>query len=189
ARRIAPGEAGFFRRDTWRRAMNHSREPWRMRELFAPPPAAGSSGAARTQPLLTDGRSVRDDLLGRWPEADERDKAQATLRVMRNADLLSRIEGDAHPLPVALLVSTVHLTVGRIDLLPGERSDWSRHAGDESLYVAAGVLHVRAREGWFEPHPGGGCYPPAGTEHEDHNAGREPARFVFGVAPTDRPPA
>src|SRR2546423_811747 len=80
-----------------------------------------SVAAAGPQPPLTDGRYVRDDLLGRWPEAEERERAQATIRVIREADLLWRIEGDAHPLPVALLVSTVHLTVGRITLLPGER--------------------------------------------------------------------
>jgi quercetin dioxygenase-like cupin family protein len=191
-RRIGPGEAGFFRRDIWRHAMNHSQEPLRVLELFAPP-ATGSSGAyAKTQPLLTDGRYVRDDLLGRWPEAEEREQTQATIRVIRETDLLWRIEGDAHPLPVALLVSTVHLTVGRIELLPGERSDWSRHAGDESLYVTDGVLHVRARGdrggGWFELHPDDGCFLPAGTEHEYHNVGGDPARFVFGVAPTDLSP-
>ncbi|HEU5432685.1 MAG TPA: cupin domain-containing protein, partial [Thermomicrobiales bacterium] len=138
-RRIGPGEAGFFRRDTWHHAMNHSQEPLRVLELFAPPPATGSSGAyARTQPLLTGGRYIRDDLLGRWPEAEERERTQATIRVIREIDLLWRIEGDAHPRPVALLVSTVHLTVGRIALLPGERTDWTRHAGDESLYVTDG---------------------------------------------------
>ena len=163
-----------------------------MLELFAPPPATGASGAyAQAQPLLTDGRYVRDDLLGRWPEAEERERAQATIRVIRPADLLWRIEGREHPLPVGILVSTVHLTVGRIDLLPGERSDWSRHAGDESLYVTEGVLHIHARGdrggGWFEIHAGDGCYLPAGTEHEYHNVGNAPARFVFGVAPTYLP--
>jgi quercetin dioxygenase-like cupin family protein len=190
-RRIAPGEAGFFRRDTWHHAMNHSQEPLRVLELFAPPPATGSSGAyARTQPLLTDGRYVRDDLLGRWPEAEERERTQATIRVIREADFLWRIEGRDHQTPVAVLVSTVHLTVGRVDLLPGERTDWSRHAGDESLYVIDGALHVRTRgerAGWFELRPGDGFYLPADTDHEYRNLGPDPVRFVFGVAPTYRP--
>ena len=43
--KVLPGEAAFFRRDTWHHVFNHSSEPLRVLELFAPPPAQGASGA------------------------------------------------------------------------------------------------------------------------------------------------
>ena len=45
-----PGEAVFFRRDTWHHAMSAGTEPLRVLEYFAPPPSQGTSGAyARTR--------------------------------------------------------------------------------------------------------------------------------------------
>src|SRR5215218_4680948 len=43
--RLEPGEAAFFRRDTWHHAFNYSTEPLRVLEFFAPPPSQGTSGA------------------------------------------------------------------------------------------------------------------------------------------------
>ncbi len=51
---VRRGEAAFFRRDTWHHAFAHGREPLRVLELFAPPPARGTSGAyAQSKPPLT----------------------------------------------------------------------------------------------------------------------------------------
>ena len=50
--RAEPGESVFFRRDTWHHGFSYGDEPLRVLELFAPPPATGTSGAyARTRPV------------------------------------------------------------------------------------------------------------------------------------------
>lgn len=186
--RARPGEACFFRRDTWHHAWNDDAEPLRVLEFFAPPPAQGTSGRyAQTKPNLTAPRYGRDDLLGAWPMAREQAQATATISVVREADLLWRLEGHETPTPVALLVATEHLTVGRIRLLPGQATEWQVHGGDEGLYVTGGVLHVRADcdtgPSWLELQPGDGAYLPRGARHQYHNLGGEPAAFYFGVAP------
>ena len=63
--RIETGESVFFRRDTWHHAFAHGAGPLRVLELFAPPPATGSSGAySRTRPYLEESRYADDGLLG-----------------------------------------------------------------------------------------------------------------------------
>ena len=53
--RAEPGESVFFRRDTWHHGFSYGDEPLRVLELFAPPPATGTSGAyARTRPYLDE---------------------------------------------------------------------------------------------------------------------------------------
>ena len=86
----------------------------------------------------------------------------------------------------ALLVSTEHLTVGRIDLLPGQRSDVECHGGDEAIYVLSGTVHrssarrIGRRAGWSFGERDG-CYLPAGTPHQYYNIGGD-----AGVAPVRR---
>lgn len=186
--RALPGEAAFFRRDTWHHALNDSTEPLRVLELFAPPPATGASGAyARQQPFLQTARYTQDEWIERWPAAQEEARREATLRVLREADVLWRLEGREHPTPVGILVSTEHLTAGKLCLLPGQQTDVHSHGGDESLYVVEGILHLRVPEHaggrWFELGPGDGFYVPKGEPHQYYNIGAQPATAVFGVAP------
>ncbi len=204
--RALPGEAAFFRRDTWHHALNHSTEPLRVLELFAPPPSTGASGTyARQQRYLETVSYTRDELLERWPDAQPEARDAATLRVVRDADVLWRLEGREHPALVGILVSTEHLTAGKLELLPGQQTDVHVHGGDESLYVIDGTLNVRVPEGpstlgdagssaqpgrpqyngprWFELSPGDGFYVPQGTPHQYYNIGAQPVTVVFGVAP------
>ncbi len=184
--RVLPGEAAFFRRDTWHNAVNASDETLRVIEYFAPPPSQGTSGAySRTRPYLARPRYAADDLLGQWPMQQHEISARQTMRVIRDADLLWRLEGEAELLPVGLLCATEHLTVGRIDLLPGQRSAIETHAGDECLYLVEGTINVRLPEqgGWHELKPGDGFYLPLGCPHQYFNTGDRPARLIFGVAP------
>ncbi|MEZ4659678.1 MAG: cupin domain-containing protein [Caldilineaceae bacterium] len=114
--RVQPGEAAFFRRDTWHHVLNYSGEPLRVLEFFAPPPSQGASGAyARQQPLLTETRYLCEEAVGRWPMERREIEAAATLHVVREADLLWQlIPGEPHETLVGLLVSTEHLTVGKM---------------------------------------------------------------------------
>lgn len=194
AQRLEPGEAAFFRRDTWHHAYNQSTRPLRVLEFFAPPPSQGTSGTyARAQPLLERSRYGLDDVLGRWPAETAAIAANQTIHPIRAADLVWRLSGDVNPIPVGVLVSTEHLTVGRIDLLPGQRSDIESHAGDEGLYVLTGEVHVRPYDdsgpGWLQLAAGDGCYLPAGTPHQYYNIGGATASFLFGVAPSYAPGA
>ncbi len=186
--RVLPGEAVFFRRDTWHHALSVGVEPLRVLEYFAPPPSQGTSGAyARTKPYLTNSRYTQDQWIGRWPIDRAEVQASFGMQMVRDMDLLWRMEGQEHPVPVGLLASTEHLTVGKIYLLPGQHTDVQVHAGDESLYLLEGTLNVRLPEHqgtrWFELKPQDGFYIPQGEPHQYYNTGDRPATLIFGVAP------
>ncbi len=187
--RLLPGEAAFFRRDTWHHAFNHSTEPLRVLELFAPPPAQGTSGAyARTKPNLAVSKYIQEEWLGNWPMALTEARRKFTIQIVREQDILWGLEGQTQQVLVGLLAATEHLTVGKIQLLPGQKSDVQLHQGDESLYLLEGHLHVRIPENdgqrWFELKPGDGFYIPQGAPHQYYNISGRPVSFLFGVAPS-----
>ena len=53
--------------------------------------------------------------------------------MMRDSDLVWRLEGQAQQTLIGLYAATEHLTVGRLSLLPGQSSSIERHGGDERL--------------------------------------------------------
>lgn len=193
--RARPGEAIFFRRDTWHHGFNYGAQPLRVLEFFAPPPLKGTSGAyARTKTNLTELKYAQDELIGNFNPLELARRSETpnqlyrpTLKLLREDDVLWRLEGKESQVLVGILFSTEHLTVGRIDLLPGQNSEPQCHGGDESLYVTEGSLHVRLPDfdgpGWFELNPGDGFYIPEGVAHQYYNISDKPARLVFGVAP------
>jgi len=192
--RVLPGEAAFFRRDTWHHAFNQSAEPLRVLELFAPPPSQGTSGAyARSKPNLTNAQHTQDQWLGRWPMARAEAQGVHTIQVLRESDVMWRLEGADQKTLVGVWISTEHLTVGQIELLPGQHSDMHAHGGDESLYLLAGTLHVRVPanggQSWFELSPRDGFYVPQGVPHQYYNVSAEPVRVMFAVAPCYLPEA
>jgi quercetin dioxygenase-like cupin family protein len=186
--RLLPGEAAFFRRDTWHHAFNHSTEPLRVLELFAPPPAKGTSGAyARTRPNLTAPKYGQDQWMGQWPLSQTNARSSFTIQTVREADYLWRMEGQNQQALVGILAATEHLTVGKLSLMPGQHTEVQTHGGDESLYLLDGVLNMRLPENegprWFELKPGDGFYLPEGTPHQYYNVSDRPVSFIFGVAP------
>lgn len=185
---VRAGESVFFRRDTWHHGHNFSTEPLRVLEYFAPPPLQGTSRKyAQTKSNLTQIVGVQDQWLGRWPAARAESDAEATLRVLRDADAVARLEGPRQELLVEIFVSTEHLTAGRMTLLPGRRTAPRTYRGDLSLYVEEGELFVRAGTEpdfhVFEIGPRDGFYLPEGTPIELHNVGAALGRILFGVAP------
>ena len=190
--RLQPGEAAFFRRDTWHHAFNFSPEPLRVIEFFAPPPSQGTSGSyAQTKPNLTTPKYSQDQWIGRWPKAQAEAEAKYTIQVVREGDLLWRLEGRDQQLLVGIFAATEHLTVGRMELLAGQRSDVEVHGGDESLYLLEGELNVRVPENegprWFELRPGDGFFIPEGTPHQYYNMSGAPTSFLCGIAPRYSP--
>lgn len=186
--RLRTGQSAFFRRDTWHHAWSEGPDALRVLEFFAPPPSQGTSGAyARTKPNLIDPRYEENEWLGRWPMAAAEAKAARTIRVLRDEDILWRLEGGRQQAVVGILASTEHLTVGTLRLAPGASTDVQSHAGAEGLYVREGTLNLRLPEtdgqSWFELAPKDGFYLPQGTPHRYYNVGDRPLELIFGVAP------
>lgn len=188
AHRVDTGESVFFRRDTWHHAHAVGAEPLRVLEIFAPPPATGSSGSyARSKELLAHVRLGNDELLERFVPTDVSAATPDTMRVVRAADRRWRLEpGRPGPVPLGLLASTEHLTVAIGELYAGQFGDWQTRGGDESGYVLGGVLGIRIGSDtgrqFLELHPGDGWYVPKGIAHS-YFAPEGPASFIFGVAP------
>ena len=184
--RLEPGESVFFQADTWHHAFAHGTEPLRVLELFAPPPAAGASGAyARTRPFLEASTYVDKSVLGNLPSANRRLR---TLHPITPAGVVSMLDGDAL---IGLQASTEHITVGTLNLSPGAASTDHSHGGDEVLFCLAGRLHVRA---WFEGQtyvfelePEDAVLLPLGARHEYRNYGNGVAEALFGIAPSYLP--
>jgi quercetin dioxygenase-like cupin family protein len=171
--RAQPGESVFFRRDTWHHGFSYGDDELRVLEFFAPPPATGTSGAyAQTKPYLAESVYADDAVLGRLVDRPE----PGSFRLLRPEDAVWRLDRDVL---VGLLVSTEHLTVGTIRVLPGRRSAEEAHAGDELVYVTSGELQVSA--GGVEATLGRGdaFSIPAGTPHVYAGA----AEGIFAVAP------
>jgi mannose-6-phosphate isomerase-like protein (cupin superfamily) len=109
------------------------------------------------------------------------------MRVLRDADLHWRLEGANQSALVGLYAATEHLTVGRMILLPGQRSDVVARGGDEGLYVLEGTLNILTPESdgqrWFELDPRDGFYVPQGVPHQYQNLTAEPVELMFGIAP------
>jgi mannose-6-phosphate isomerase-like protein (cupin superfamily) len=185
------GEAVFFRRDTWHHGFNIGTTPLRVLEFFAPPPSTGTSGAyARTRPYVDRPKYEQDEWLGRLPMDAAEMRAGHSMRVLRDADLAWRLEGRTQSVLVGLYAATEHLTVGRMMLLPGQRSDVVARGGDEGLYVLSGTLNTHLPDGegqrWFELAPRDGFYVPQGAPHQYLNLTDAPVEFLFGVAPRYR---
>lgn len=180
--RVEAGESVFLRRDTWHHAFAHGDGPLRVLELFAPPPSTGSSGAnAQTRPYLDESRYSNDEVLGLLAPASPR---PGTLRRLDRRDVIWR--RDLGVL-VGLYASTEHLTVGVLEVDPGQAATVHAHGGDEIVYVTEGQLTIRAWQSdevsVFEAGPHDACYLPVGVRHEYRNFGGSTASAIFGVAP------
>jgi quercetin dioxygenase-like cupin family protein len=172
--RAEPGESIFFRRDTWHHGFSYGDDELRVLEYFAPPPATGTSGAyAQTRPYLRESLYADDTLLGRLVERPGR----RSFHLLRPADAVWRLDLGVL---LGLLVSTEHLTVGTIRVLPGQGSHQESHAGDELVYVTSGELDVRTGEVEATLAPGDAFSIPAGVPHTYGGAGEA----IFGVAPS-----
>lgn len=175
--RAERGESVFFRRDTWHHGFSYGTDDLRVLELFAPPPATGTSGAyARTRPYLEESFYADDRLLGLSVGAAE----TPSFRLLRASDVTWRLD---RGVLVGLLVSTEHLTVGTMRLMAGAGSVEESHAGDELCYLTSGSLRIAAGGVDATLRPGDGFYVPAGVPHGYSAVGAEIAEAIFGVAP------
>jgi quercetin dioxygenase-like cupin family protein len=185
------GEAVFFRRDTWHHAFNVGAGAVRVLEFFAPPPATGASSTyARTKEYLAEPRYRDDRWAGRLPMASAERASAATIRRIRDDDVLWSLDDGAL---VGTYVSTEHLVAGRVELAPGVRTSRRRHDGDATLHVVDGVVNVllasptSTGQRWFEVPPEDAFYVPAGVAYDLRNSTGEPATVMLAVAPGGDP--
>jgi mannose-6-phosphate isomerase-like protein (cupin superfamily) len=188
----APGEAVFFRGDTWHHGFTRGLEPVRVLEFIAPGPLSGNTqGYARTKPNLTEDKRVAEEWLGRWPMEREAARAAATMQVVGDRDVLWELHGEERVL-TGIRVSTERMTVATVHLHPGQRSDVHAHEGDELVFMLEGDAGVRLPEHesktWFELGPEDGLYIPAGTPHRYQSFSGKSATLFVIVGPSDAPP-
>jgi quercetin dioxygenase-like cupin family protein len=179
--RAERGESVFFRRDTWHHGFSFGPDDLRVLEFFAPPPFTGASGAyARTRPYLARCVYAVDGLLGQSIGAAD----TPSIRLLVAGDATWRLD---RGVLVGVLVSTEHLTVATLRVLPGQVSAEESHAGDEFLYVLSGELRVVAGDVDASLQARDGFYIPAGLSHRYEVSGTEIAEAILGVAPSYRP--
>lgn len=184
---VKPGEAIFFRKDTWHFQWNYSNTQLRMLEFFQPSPKTGTGGAyARAQPPLAGPpKQGQDELLGQWPMARDLPREKTTWMIHEH-DILWRIEGTVRTreILVGVLASTEHMTVAKMNFLGGHRSCEYVHNGEKVIFVESGTLHVEfpGTKKWVELEAWDGLRIPAGTTHSFYNMSQDPATCLFSVA-------
>jgi mannose-6-phosphate isomerase-like protein (cupin superfamily) len=189
---VKPGEAIFFRKDTWHYQWNYSNTQLRMLEFFQPAPKSGTGGAyARAQPPLPGPpKQGQDELLGNWPMARDMPREKTTWMI-HEQDVLWRIEGTTRgrEVLVGILASTEHMTVGKMSFLSGQRSCDYSHDGEKVLFLESGNLHVEfpGTKKWLELEAWDGLRIPAGVPHNFYNMSHEPASCLFSVAGSYQP--
>ena len=177
--RAEPGESVFFRRDTWHHGFSYGDEPLRVLELFAPPPATGTSGAyARTRPYLEKSVYAVEGVVGSLAGARP---AEGSLRVLRREDSVWQLDRDVL---VGLLISTEHLTAGTVTVPAGQTSQEETHDGEELVYVTRGELRVEGGGIEATLGPGDAFFVPSATPHRYAATHAGVAEAVFGVAPS-----
>ena len=188
--RVEPGEAVFLPRNAWNYGFSYSDRPLRVLEYYIPPPAEEEVSASGT--VLGNPKYHQDQWFGRWPQALDEARQDFGAKVVRKADIWWRLEGKEKQVLVGIMASSSQLTVGRIELLPGQETEIRRHGGDLCLYLEKGEAHVRLPDEvinergeieWFDVREGDGVFIPEGTRHQYYNTSDRPAIFVFGLAP------
>jgi quercetin dioxygenase-like cupin family protein len=177
--RAEPGESVFFRRDTWHHGFSYGEEPLRVLELFAPPPATGTSGAyARTRPYLDESVYAVEGVVGNLAGARP---GEGSLRILRREDSVWRLDRDVL---LGLLISTEHLTAGTVTVPAGLTSLEETHDGEELVYVTRGALRLEAAGIEATLAPGDAFFLPSATPHRYGATDAGVAEAVFGVAPS-----
>jgi len=193
---VKPGELALLSPNSWNHGFSYGLEPVRVLEYLPRLPPVPGQSPYLGEGKLSKSRYVQDQWLGRWPAALEEAKRSATLKVVREGDILWRLEGEKHQVLVGIMASTDLITFGKIVLQPKQETEVRIHGGDEGLYLQEGQLHVRlpgqtldsrGQTRWFDVKAGDGVYLPEGTPHQYYNPSDKMATVIFGVAPSYLP--
>jgi mannose-6-phosphate isomerase-like protein (cupin superfamily)/uncharacterized cupin superfamily protein len=193
---VKPGELAFLTRNSWNHGFNYGLDPLRVLE-FLPrlPPVTGQSQYLG-EGKLSQAKYVQDQWIGRWPAALDEARRSDALKVVRESDILWRLEGEKRQVLVGIMASTDLITFGKIVLQPKQETDVRIHGGDTGLYLQEGELHVRlpgqtldsrGQTRWFDVKAGDGVYLPEGTPYQYYNPSDRMTTVIFGVSPTYLP--
>ena len=116
--KINKGESVFFRKDTWHHGFNHSDDYLQVLEFFSPPPITGTSGAyAKEKTLLKKSLYIKKNY-----NSENNLKNQNTFKIIKNDNLVWRLEGPNQEILIGTFVNTEFLKVHIIKLLPNQRT-------------------------------------------------------------------
>jgi quercetin dioxygenase-like cupin family protein len=184
---VKKGDTLYFPPNTWHWGYNFGAETCHMLECLTPRTEEAVEAYAKKQPPLKDIRYDQRDLVGKFAPGAGRGTQRAKL--MRAGEYLYEIAGEKRPMRVGLVCSTDLLTVGIIDLYPGQEGDFISHPGDKVLYCLDGRANVYLPEetpNWWEMTKGDSAFVPGGKNHAFFNTSDAMAKVLFGVAPQYR---
>jgi quercetin dioxygenase-like cupin family protein len=181
------GDTLYFPPNTWHWGYNFGSETCRILECLTPRTEEAVEAYAKKQPWLKDIRHGPRELIGKFIPGEARGKPRA--RLIRPGEYLYELVGEARPTRVGLVCSTDMLTVGIIDLHPGQEGDLISHPSDKVLYCLDGRANVYLPEevpNWWAMEEGDSAFVPSSTQHAFFNTSDRMAKVLFGVAPQYR---
>jgi mannose-6-phosphate isomerase-like protein (cupin superfamily) len=193
---VKPGELAFLTRNSWNHGFNYGLEPLRVLEYLPRLPPVTGQSQYLGEGKLSQPKYVQDQWIGRWPAGLDEARRSAAIKVVREPDILWRLEGEKRQVLVGIMASTDLITFGKIVLQPKQETEVRIHGGDLGLYLQEGELHVRlpgqtldsrGQTRWFDVKAGDGVYLPEGTPHQYYNPSDRMTTLIFGVAPTYLP--
>ena len=181
------GDTLYFPPDTWHWGYNFGAETCHILECLAPRTEEAVEAYAKKQPWPSDIRYVQRDMVGRFVPGMPQQAARA--RLAKAGDYLFEIVGEKQPMRVGLVCSTEKLTVGIVDLYPGQEGEVITHPSDKVIYCLDGRANIHvpdAAPNWWELNAGDAGFLPAGCRHAFFNTSDAAAQVIFGVAPKYR---
>jgi len=184
---LKSGDTLYFPPNTWHWGYNFGRETCHVLECLTPRTEEAVEAYAKQQPRLEHIRYCLPNVIGSYVPGEGGKAGRA--RLARAGDYLFEIIGDNHPMRVGLICATEMLTIGIIDLYPGQEGDLHSHPSDKVIYCLAGRLNVYlpdASPNWWELNPGDSGFFPGRCRHAFFNTSDGMAKVIFGVAPKYR---
>jgi quercetin dioxygenase-like cupin family protein len=184
---LKKGDTLYFPPNTWHWGYNFAGETCHVLECLTPRTEAAVEAYAKRQPRLEEFRYILPDAVGSYVPGEASKAGRA--RLVKAGDYLFEVLGDRHPMRVGLVCSTEMLTVGIIDLHPGQEGELLAHPSDKVIYGLEGRLNVYlpdAAPNWWELNPGDSGFLPARCRHAFFNTSDGMAKMIFGVAPKYR---
>jgi quercetin dioxygenase-like cupin family protein len=184
---LKKGDTLYFPPNTWHWGYNFGAESCHVLECLTPRTEEAVEAHAKKQPWLKDARYCLAEIVGSYLPGASRKGERA--RLARAGDYLFEIVGDRRPMRVGLICSTDMLTVGIIDLHPGQEGELVFHPSDKVVYCLAGRANIfvpEAKPNWWELAAGDAGFLPARCRHAFFNTSDAMAKVIFGVAPNYR---
>jgi quercetin dioxygenase-like cupin family protein len=184
---LKTGDTLYFPPDTWHWGYNFGSESCRILECLTPRTEQAVEAYAKKQPWLADIRYSPPETVHKFTPGKAMTASRAAL--VRAGDYRFEIVGEKRPMRVGLVCSTVMLTVGIIELHPGQEGELLSHPSDKVIYCLEGQANTFIPDSdpnWWELKAGDSGFIPASSRHAFFNGSDSMARVLFGVAPRYR---